>query len=117
MSNIDSYWQRSIQGNIILEKEFNIGAFLGRKNIESDFIRQFDWTGFRAGKTSTTFSGDVYKLKYNGYTYTKEVIVDGNFKIRFSRRYSSMIKFVLDFQWFEVNLLKGITWFRNTKLV
>ena len=79
MSNIDHIDNATYKGNIILE-EFNIGAFLGRKDVEKVTLNiDVDGQGFVQKNLNTTFSGDVYKLKYNGYTYTK-VIVDGNFK-------------------------------------
>ncbi|WP_309642129.1 translocation/assembly module TamB domain-containing protein [Flavobacterium sp.] len=79
MSNIDHIDDAQYKGNIILE-EFNVGAFLGRKDVEKVSLNiDVDGKGFKQKNLNTTFSGDVYKLKYNGYTYSK-VIVDGNFK-------------------------------------
>nr|WP_298223599.1 translocation/assembly module TamB domain-containing protein [Flavobacterium sp.] len=79
MSNIDHIDDAQYKGNIILE-EFNVGAFLGRKDVEKVTMNiDVDGKGFKQKNLNTIFSGDVYKLKYNGYTYTK-VIVDGKFK-------------------------------------
>ena len=38
-----------------------------------------DGKGFTQKYINTSFAGDVYQLKYNGYNYTK-IIVDGSFK-------------------------------------
>lgn len=79
MSNIDNIDQANYKGNIILE-EFNIGAFLGKKDVEKVSLNiDVDGKGFKQKFLNTAFSGDIYKIKYNGYTYTK-IIVDGNFK-------------------------------------
>ncbi len=78
MSNIDNIDNAQYKGNIILE-EFNVGAFLGRKDVEKVTLNiDVDGKGFKQKYLNTTFSGDIYQLKYNGYNYTK-VIVDGNF--------------------------------------
>lgn len=79
MSNIDNIDNANYKGNIILE-EFNIGSFLGEKNVEKVTLNiDVEGKGFKQKNVNTSFSGDIYKLKYNGYTYTK-VIVDGTFK-------------------------------------
>lgn len=78
MSNIDNIDDANYQGNIILE-EFNIGSFLGEKDFEKVTLNiDVEGKGFTRKKLDTRFSGDIYKLRYNGYTYTK-VIVDGTF--------------------------------------
>lgn len=79
MTNIDNIDNATYKGNIILE-EFNIGSFLNKKDLKKVTLNlDVDGKGFKQKNLNTTFSGDIYKLDYNGYTYTK-VIVDGNFK-------------------------------------
>lgn len=79
MRNIDNIDDAQYKGNIILE-EFNVGAFLGKKDLEKVTLNiDVDGKGFKQKNLNTAFSGDIYKVKYNGYTYTK-VIVDGKFK-------------------------------------
>ena len=79
MTDIDNIDNASYKGNIILE-EFDIGAFLGRKDVEKVTLNiDVDGKGFIQKNLNTSFSGDVYKIRYNKYTYSK-IIVDGNFK-------------------------------------
>lgn len=79
INNIDNIDNASYKGNIVLE-DFNLGYFLGRKDLEKTSLNlDVDGKGFTQKKLNTTFMGDVYKLRYNGYTYTK-IILDGNFK-------------------------------------
>ncbi len=79
MTQIDNIDNAAYKGNIILEN-FNIGSFLNKKDIGRVSLNlDVDGKGFTQKNLNTTFSGDVYKIHYNGYTYTK-IIVDGNFK-------------------------------------
>ncbi|HMK06672.1 MAG TPA: hypothetical protein VK476_04025, partial [Flavobacterium sp.] len=79
MTNIDNIDNAAYKGNIILE-EFNIGAFLNRKDVGKVTLNlDVDGKGFVQKNLNTSFSGDIYKINYNNYTYTK-IIVDGNFK-------------------------------------
>jgi len=79
MTDIDNIDNAFYKGNIILE-EFNIGSFLNRKDLGKVTLNiDVDGKGFVQKNLNTTFSGDIYKINYNGYTYTK-IIVDGNFK-------------------------------------
>lgn len=79
MSNIDNIDNANYKGNVILE-EFNIGSFIGDKQVGKVTLNiDVDGKGFKQKNINTTFSGDIYKLRYNNYTYTK-VIVDGIFK-------------------------------------
>ena len=79
MTDIDNIDNAFYKGNIILE-EFNIGAFLNRKDLGKVTLNiDVDGKGFVQKNLNTTFSGDIYKIHYNGYTYSK-IIVDGNFK-------------------------------------
>ncbi len=78
MSNIDNIDDAYYKGNVILE-EFNIGSFLGEKDFEKVTLNiDVDGKGLTMKKLDTKFSGDVYKIRYNGYTYSK-IIVDGTF--------------------------------------
>ncbi len=79
MSNIDHIDDANYKGNIILE-EFNIGSFTGEKGLGKVTLNiDVDGKGFKQKNINTAFSGDIYKIRYNDYTYTK-VIVDGKFK-------------------------------------
>jgi hypothetical protein len=79
INDIDNIDNAQYKGNIILE-EFNIGAFLNRKDVGKVTLNvDVDGKGFIQKNLNTTFSGDIYKVYYNGYNYTK-IIVDGNFK-------------------------------------
>lgn len=79
INDIDNIDNAQYKGNIILE-EFNIGAFLNRKDVGKVTLNvDVDGKGFIQKNLNTTFSGDIYKVHYNGYTYTK-IIIDGNFK-------------------------------------
>jgi len=79
MSAIDDIDNASYSGNIILE-EFNIGSFLGKKDLGKVTLNiDVDGKGFKQKNLNTMFSGDIYKINYKGYTYSK-IIVDGKFK-------------------------------------
>lgn len=79
MSNINNIDNATYSGNIILE-EFNIGSFLGKNDLGKVTLNiDVDGKGFKQKYLNTAFSGDIYKLNYNGYNYTK-IIVDGKFK-------------------------------------
>ncbi len=79
MSNIDNIDNAKYKGNIVLDN-FNIGSFLGRKDVERVSLDvDVDGNGFTEKYLNTKFSGDIYKVKYNNYNYSK-IIVDGMFK-------------------------------------
>ncbi|WP_249684804.1 translocation/assembly module TamB domain-containing protein [Flavobacterium sp. CYK-55] len=79
MYDIDNIDNAKYKGNIILET-FDIGSFLGKKDLGKVSLNiDVDGQGFIQKYLNTTFSGDIYRLQYNGYNYSK-VIVDGNFK-------------------------------------
>lgn len=78
MTNIDSIDNASYSGNIIMEN-FNIGSFLNKKDLGKVSLNlDIDGKGFVLKNLNTAFSGDIYKIQYKGYNYTK-IIVDGNF--------------------------------------
>ena len=79
MTDIDNIDNATYVGNIILE-DFDIGGFLERKDIRKVSMNvDVDGKGFTEKYLDTKFSGDIFKLSYNNYTYTK-IIVDGSFK-------------------------------------
>ena len=76
LNNIDN---AKYNGNIILDN-FDVGAMMNDKTVGKVSLNlDVDGKGFTQKYINTTFSGDVFQLKYNGYNYTK-VIVDGSFK-------------------------------------
>lgn len=79
INNIDNIDQANYKGTVILDN-FNVGAIsnqneIGRVSLNIDV----DGKGFKQKYLNTTFVGDVFKLRYNGYTYSN-IIVDGLFK-------------------------------------
>ena len=79
MSNIDNIDNANYKGNVILD-DFDVGAIINDKTIgRVSFNLDVDGKGFKQKNINTTVVGDVYKLNYNGYNYSK-IIVDGNFK-------------------------------------
>ncbi len=78
MSNINNIDNASYKGYVILEN-FNVGNFLGRKDVGAVTVNlDVDGKGFSEKYLDTKFSGDIYKIRYNGYTY-QNIEVDGNF--------------------------------------
>ena len=79
MTNINNIDNASYKGNIILE-EFNIGAFLDKKDLGNVSLNlDVDGKGFKEKYLNTSFTGDFYKIKYKDYNYTN-IAVTGNFK-------------------------------------
>ena len=79
MSDIDNIDNAKYNGNIILD-HFDVGAMLNDKTIGKVTINlDVEGKGFTKKYINTSFAGDVFQLKYNGYNYTK-IIVDGSFK-------------------------------------
>ena len=76
LNNID---KAKYHGNIILDN-FDVGAMMNDKTIGKVSLNlNVDGKGFTQKYINTSFAGDVFELKYNGYNYTK-IIVDGSFK-------------------------------------
>ena len=76
LNNIDN---AKYNGNIILDN-FDVGDLINNKTIGKVSMNlDVDGKGFTKKYINTTFAGDVFQLKYNGYNYTK-IIVDGSFK-------------------------------------
>jgi hypothetical protein len=79
MSDINNIDNAKYNGNIILDN-FDVGAMINDKDIGRVSMNlDVDGKGFTQKYINTTFAGDVFQLKYNGYNYTK-IIVDGSFK-------------------------------------
>ena len=79
MSNLNNIDNANYKGNIILDG-FDVGALINDKAIGKVSLNlDVDGKGFTRKYLNTTFLGDVFQVKYNGYNYTK-IIVDGSFK-------------------------------------
>jgi hypothetical protein len=79
MSDIDNIDNAKYNGSIILD-HFDVGAMLNDKTIGKVTMNlDVEGKGFTKKYVNTSFAGDVFQLKYNGYNYTK-IIVDGSFK-------------------------------------
>jgi hypothetical protein len=79
MTNINNIDNASYTGYVIMEN-FDVGSFLNRTDLGKVTMNvDVDGKGFTEDYLDTTFSGDIYKITYNGYTYTN-VAVNGNFK-------------------------------------
>jgi hypothetical protein len=79
MTNINNIDNAVYKGNIILE-EFDLGSFLNKNDLGKVTLNlDVDGKGFKQKYLNTAFVGDIYKIKYKGYNYTK-IIVDGGFK-------------------------------------
>ena len=76
LNNIDN---AKYHGNIILD-HFDVGAMINEKDIGKVSLNlDVDGKGFTQKYLNTSFEGDVFEVKYNGYNYSK-IIVDGSFK-------------------------------------
>ncbi len=79
MSDINNIDNAKYSGNIILDN-FDVGAMINDKDIGKVSMNlDVDGKGFTRKYINTSFAGDVFQVKYNGYNYTK-IIVDGSFK-------------------------------------
>lgn len=79
MSNLDNIDRANYKGNVILD-DFDVGTILNDKTIGKVSLNlDVDGEGFTQKFLNTTLIGDIYRLKYNGYNYSK-IIVDGSFK-------------------------------------
>ena len=79
MSNLTNIDDAQYKGKVIFDG-FDVGAIMndntiGKVSLDVDV----EGKGFTRKYLNTTFVGDVYQVKYNGYNYTK-IIVDGSFK-------------------------------------
>lgn len=78
MTNIDNIDKAVYTGHIVLDN-FDIGNFLdkrdlGRVSLDVDV----DGEGFKQQYLNTSFSGDIYKIRYRDYTYSN-ILVNGKF--------------------------------------
>jgi hypothetical protein len=79
MSDLNNIDNAKYNGNIILDG-FDVGALINDKDIGKVSMNlDVDGKGFNQKYINTSFAGDVFQLKYNGYNYSK-IIVDGSFK-------------------------------------
>lgn len=79
MSDINNIDNAKYNGNVILDG-FDVGAMLNDKSIGKVSMNlDVEGKGFTQKYLNTSFAGDVFQVKYNGYNYTK-IIVDGSFK-------------------------------------
>ena len=79
MSDINNIDNAKYNGTIILDN-FDVGDLINDKTIGKVSMNlDVDGKGFTQKYINTSFAGDVFQLKYNGYNYTK-IIVDGSFK-------------------------------------
>ena len=79
MSDINNIDNAKYNGTIILDN-FDVGDLINDKTIGKVSMNLDVYgKGFTQKYINTSFAGDVFQLKYNGYNYTK-IIVDGSFK-------------------------------------
>lgn len=79
MSDLNNIDNAKYNGNVILDN-FDVGAIIKDKTIGKVSMNiDIDGKGFTQKYINTSFSGDVFQLKFNGYNYSK-IIVDGSFK-------------------------------------
>ncbi len=78
MNNIDNIDNASYVGNVVLDN-FNVGRFLGKNDLGIVSLDvDVDGKGFTEKNLNTAFSGDIYKLRFQEYSYTK-IKIDGSF--------------------------------------
>ena len=79
MTDIDNIDNATYVGTIILD-DFDLGNFLDRTDVGKVSLNvDVDGKGFTEKYLDTKFSGDIHKIHYRNYTYSR-VIVDGSFK-------------------------------------
>ncbi|MBP6556945.1 MAG: translocation/assembly module TamB [Flavobacterium sp.] len=79
MSDISNIDNAKYKGYVVLD-DFDIGAMINDKTIgKADLNLNIDGKGFTQKFLNTSFVGDIYKLRFNNYTYSN-IIVDGKFK-------------------------------------
>lgn len=79
MSDIDNIDNAKYKGYLILDN-FDVGAMINDKTIGRVSLNlDIDGKGFTQKYLNTSFVGDIYKVYYNGYNYSK-IIVDGSFR-------------------------------------
>lgn len=79
MTDIDNIDNATYVGTIIMQ-DFNLGKFLERQDLGRVTMNMdVDGKGFTEALIDTRFSGDINKIYFNGYNYSK-IVVDGSFK-------------------------------------
>lgn len=79
MTDIDHIDRAKYTGNIVLDN-FNIGRFLDKRDLGIVSLDlDVDGEGFTQEYLNTSFSGDVFKIRFKDYLYTN-VLVNGKFK-------------------------------------
>ncbi|WP_374549063.1 translocation/assembly module TamB domain-containing protein [Flavobacterium sp.] len=79
INDIDNIDKAKYKGTVILDN-FNVGAITNQNDVGLVSLNiDVEGEGFKQKYLNTTFIGDIYKIRYNGYTYSK-IIVDGKFK-------------------------------------
>ncbi|MFT3796340.1 translocation/assembly module TamB domain-containing protein [Flavobacterium sp.] len=79
MTDIDNIDNATYVGTVIMD-DFDLGNFLDRKDIGKVSLNvDVDGKGFTEQYLDTKFSGDIHKIHYNNYTYSR-IVVDGSFK-------------------------------------
>ncbi|RYG54900.1 MAG: translocation/assembly module TamB, partial [Chitinophagaceae bacterium] len=79
MTDIDNIDRAKYTGNIVLD-EFNIGTFLGKRDLGIVSLDlDVDGEGFTQKHLNTSFSGDIFKIRFKDYLYTN-ILVNGKFK-------------------------------------
>lgn len=79
INDIDNIDKAKYKGAVILDN-FNVGAITNQNDVGLVSLNiDVEGEGFKQKYLNTTFIGDIYKIRYNGYTYSK-IIVDGKFK-------------------------------------
>ncbi len=106
MTDIDNIDNATYVGTIIMD-DFDLGNFLDRTDIGKVSLNvDVDGKGFTEAYLDTKFSGDIHKIHYNNYTYSR-VVVDGSFKKPFFKGevYVNDPNLFMDFEG-EVNFSK-----------
>lgn len=79
MTDIDNIDNATYVGTIVMD-EFDLGSFLDRTDVGKVSLNvDVDGKGFTEKYLDTKFSGDIHKIYYNKYNYTR-IVVDGSFK-------------------------------------
>lgn len=79
MSDINNIDNAKYHGYVILDN-FDVGNLINDNTIgKVSLDLDIDGKGFTRKYLNTSFVGDIYKVNYNGYNYSK-IIVDGSFK-------------------------------------
>lgn len=79
MTDIDNIDRAQYNGNLKLQ-DFNIGRFLEKHDLGIVSLDlDIEGEGFKQEFLNTSFSGDIYKIRYKDYLY-RNILVNGSFK-------------------------------------